>query len=133
MVYKKSKWIMKKTKTSRKKTNNKKKISQSTASSQKQVRVQKDTTPEKVNRQTGPAKKDAHKKIENGTSGPKKYFSIVRQFLVDSKMELKKVTWPTKKELLSVTAVVIVLVIFIAFFLGLVDFGLVKIIKNIVG
>jgi preprotein translocase subunit SecE len=124
---------MKKTKTSRKKTNNKKKISQSTASSQKQVRVQKDTTPEKVNRQTGPAKKDAHKKIENGTSGPKKYFSIVRQFLVDSKMELKKVTWPTKKELLSVTAVVIVLVIFIAFFLGLVDFGLVKIIKNIVG
>jgi preprotein translocase subunit SecE len=124
---------MKKTKTSRKKTNNKKKISQSTASSQKQVRVQKDTAPEKVNRQTGPAKKDAHKKIENGTSGPKKYFSIVRQFLVDSKMELKKVTWPTKKELLSVTAVVIVLVIFIAFFLGLVDFGLVKIIKNIVG
>jgi len=124
---------MKKTKISRKKNNNKKKISQSTASSQKQIRVKKNTAPEKVNRQTGLAKKDVHKKIEDGTSGPKKYFSIVRQFLVDSKMELKKVTWPTKKELLSVTAVVIVLVFFIAFFLGLVDFGMVKIIKNIVG
>jgi len=133
LVYKKSKWIMKKTKISRKKNNNKKKISQPTASSRKQVRVQKDTIPEKVNKQTGPAKKDAHKKIENGISGSKKYFSIVRQFLLDSKMELKKVTWPTKKELLSVTAVVIVLVFFIGFFLGLVDFGLVKIIKNIVG
>jgi len=52
--------------------------------------------------------------------------------LFDAKVELKKVTWPTKKELLSTTAVVIVLVILIAFFLGVVDLGLVKIIKNII-
>jgi preprotein translocase subunit SecE len=55
-----------------------------------------------------------------------------RQFLSDAKVELKKVTWPTKKELLSTTAVVIVLVILIAFFLGVVDLGLVKIIKNVI-
>ena len=48
-------------------------------------------------------------------------------------MELKKVKWPTRKELLASTAVVIVLTLFVAFYLGLVDFGLIKIIKAIVG
>jgi preprotein translocase subunit SecE len=57
----------------------------------------------------------------------------VGQFLREAKMELKKVKWPTRKELLASTAVVIVLTLIVAFFLGLVDFGLIKIIKNIVG
>ncbi len=48
-------------------------------------------------------------------------------------MELKKVKWPTRKELLASTAVVIVLVMIVSFFLGLIDFGLIKIIRNIVG
>lgn len=62
-----------------------------------------------------------------------KYVGVAGQFLRESKMELKKVKWPTRKELLASTAVVIVLVLVIAFFLGLIDFGLIKIIKNIVG
>ncbi len=57
----------------------------------------------------------------------------VSQFLREAKMELKKVKWPTKKELLASTAVVIVLTLLVAFFLGLVDFGLIKIIRNVVG
>ncbi|MBC8419857.1 MAG: preprotein translocase subunit SecE [Proteobacteria bacterium] len=59
--------------------------------------------------------------------------SKVGQFLREAKMELKKVKWPTRKELLASTAVVIVLTLLVAFFLGLVDFGLIKIIKNVVG
>ena len=55
-----------------------------------------------------------------------------RQFLIEAKTELKKVKWPTRKELFASTAVVIVLTLLVAFFLGLVDFGLVKIIKNLV-
>ncbi len=55
------------------------------------------------------------------------------QFLREAKVELKKVKWPTRRELLASTAVVIVLTLFVAFFLGLVDFGLIKILKNIVG
>ena len=51
----------------------------------------------------------------------------------EARFELKKVKWPTRKELLASTAVVIVLVLVVAFFLGLIDFGLIKIIKNIVG
>ncbi|MCF8083590.1 MAG: preprotein translocase subunit SecE [Deltaproteobacteria bacterium] len=53
-------------------------------------------------------------------------------FLREAKTELRKVKWPTRKELLASTAVVIVLTLFVALFLGLVDFGLIKIIKTIV-
>jgi preprotein translocase subunit SecE len=55
------------------------------------------------------------------------------QFLREAKVELKKVKWPTRKELLASTAVVIVLTLLVAFYLGLVDFGLIKIIRNVVG
>jgi preprotein translocase subunit SecE len=55
------------------------------------------------------------------------------QFLREAKTELKKVKWPTKKELLASTAVVIVLSLLVAFYLGLIDFLLIKIIKYIVG
>jgi len=55
------------------------------------------------------------------------------QFLREARMELKKVKWPTRKELLASTAVVIVLTLVVALFLGLCDFGLIKIIKVLVG
>ena len=91
-------------------------------------------------------KKDEHK--ESASSIPAKtepvrkkdkkesvfrYFGVAGQFLREAKVELKKVKWPTRKELLASTAVVIVLVLVMAIFLGLIDFGLIKIIKNIVG
>ncbi|MBN2569045.1 MAG: preprotein translocase subunit SecE [Deltaproteobacteria bacterium] len=57
----------------------------------------------------------------------------VRQFLIESKVELKKVTWPTSKQTLASTSVVIVVVIIVSVFLGLVDFGLTKIIRVFLG
>ena len=87
---------------------------------------------EKQNIQPATVKREGYNKADNGTFVLKRYFMVARQFLYDAKVELKKVTWPTKKELLSTTAVVIVLVILIAFFLGIVDLGLVKIIKNVI-
>jgi preprotein translocase subunit SecE len=80
---------------------------------------------------TGPAK-GAEKKGA-ADHAPGRYISKAGQFLREAKMELKKVKWPTRKELLASTAVVIVLTLIVALFLGLVDFGLIKIIKNIVG
>jgi preprotein translocase subunit SecE len=78
------------------------------------------------------AKKEIEKK---GTERESifKYFHIAAQFLRESKVELKKVKWPTRKELLASTAMVIFLVLTVALFLGLIDFGLIKIIKNIIG
>ncbi len=46
------------------------------------------------------------------------------QFLREVKVELKKVTWPSRKQTMGSTAVVIILVIIISFYLGLVDLGL---------
>ena len=89
--------------------------------------------PEKENLQPVTLKKDTNKRTSNITFASKRYFIVAKQFLADSRGELKKVTWPTRKELLATTAVVIVLVLLIAFYLGIVDLGLVKIIKNVIG
>jgi len=78
-----------------------------------------------------PKREPERKGEEKGS--PMKYINIAVQFLREARMELKKVKWPTRKELLASTAVVIVLVLVVALFLGLIDFGLIKIIKNIVG
>ncbi len=61
------------------------------------------------------------------------YVNIAIQFLKDSRTELKKVKWPTRKELLATTTMVIIFVIAVAVFLGLIDLGLVKVISMIVG
>lgn len=57
----------------------------------------------------------------------------ITQYIKDSKNELKKVTWPTKKEVKQHTFLVIGISVGVALFLGLVDyiltFGLEKIIK----
>ena len=43
-------------------------------------------------------------------------------FLAEVKVELRKVTWPDRKEVLGTTSVVIVTVFFFGIFLSLVDF-----------
>ena len=57
----------------------------------------------------------------------------VRQFLAGSKVELKKVTWPTPKQTLASTAVVIIVVVIVSLFVGVVDFGLTKVVKLVLG
>jgi preprotein translocase subunit SecE len=53
------------------------------------------------------------------------------QFLREVKVELKKVTWPSRKQTIGSTAVVIILVMIISLFLGLVDVGLSSLIRVI--
>jgi preprotein translocase subunit SecE len=53
------------------------------------------------------------------------------QFLREVKIELKKVTWPTRKQTLGSTVVVIILVMIISLFLGLVDVSLSKLMQAI--
>lgn len=59
-------------------------------------------------------------------------FGKAIQFLRESKAELKKVKWPTRKELFATTAVVLVLTLVIAIFLGVVDIILMGILKNVI-
>ena len=53
------------------------------------------------------------------------------QFFREVRVELKKVTWPSRKQTTGSTVVVIVLVFIIAAFLGLVDFGLSKLVQAV--
>ena len=54
-------------------------------------------------------------------------------FLREVKSELRKVVWPPRKQVMTSTIVVLVLVIIAASFLGLVDFILARIVKLILG
>jgi preprotein translocase subunit SecE len=55
----------------------------------------------------------------------------VSVFLQEFKTEMKKVTWPGRKETASSTAVVIVTVLLIVLFLGLVDYALGRIVTSV--
>ena len=55
-------------------------------------------------------------------------FKKIIVFFQEVKLELKKVVFPTKKEIVGSTCVVIISVLIAAAFLGFVDTGLAKII-----
>ncbi len=59
----------------------------------------------------------------------KSYINKGLQFLREVKVELKKVTWPTRKQTLGSTVVVLILVMIISLFLGVVDIGLSSVIR----
>lgn len=54
-----------------------------------------------------------------------------RQFFREVKIELKKISWPLRKETIASTSVVLIIVLIISFFLGFVDLGLSRMIKLI--
>ena len=53
------------------------------------------------------------------------------QFLREVNVELKKVVWPTRKQTVASTVVVIVLVVIISMFLGVVDMGLSGLVRTV--
>lgn len=57
------------------------------------------------------------------------YVAKAMQFLREVKAELKKVTWPSRKQTMGSTAVVLVVVAIISLFLGVVDMGLSSLIR----
>ncbi|MBP8718672.1 MAG: preprotein translocase subunit SecE [Candidatus Atribacteria bacterium] len=48
-------------------------------------------------------------------------FQKVINFIREARAELKKVTWPNRKQLISSTIVVMITIIMVAIFLGVVD------------
>jgi len=56
----------------------------------------------------------------------------IERFFKEAKTELTKVKWPTQKELIASTIAVIIISLVFAFFLGIVDIGIVKILKLII-
>ena len=70
---------------------------------------------------------EARPKQQAGVGLPQKISGFWREF----KTEMKKVTYPSRKETVSTTAVVIVTVLVIVLFLGLIDYGLGRIMYSV--
>ena len=54
----------------------------------------------------------------------KQYVDASIQFLREVRVELRKVTWPSRKQTIGSTVVVTIMVLLISIFLGVVDMGL---------
>lgn len=57
----------------------------------------------------------------------------IKTFLDSVKLELGKVTWPTRKETIATAGVVVFIVFLISIYLGACDFVLAKLMRLILG
>jgi len=73
-----------------------------------------------------PEKKSAAPAAREPKTG---YFHNALEFLREVKVELKKVTWPTRKQTTGTTIVVIIFVFVVSVFLGLFDYSLSKLVQ----
>jgi len=89
------------------------------------------TKPKGTQKEVGDAPRAQVVKLKQGKARPgwvskvppiKQYWTQAKNFVVEAVQELKKVNWPNRKETLGTTGVVLVLVFFIAGYLGFVDF-----------
>lgn len=76
-----------------------------------------------------PLKAKSEKSLVDSKVGGPNFFQKAMEFLREVKVELKKVTWPTRKQTTGTTIVVIIFVFVIATFLGFFDFGLSKLVQ----
>ena len=76
------------------------------------------------------AKKDSKKAEKNDKPG---FFARVGKWFRDMKSELKKVQWPTRKQTVNNTLIVIACVIVVGIFIALFDFVAGEAIKLLIG
>lgn len=55
-----------------------------------------------------------------------------KEFLSEVKVEVKKVTWPSRKEAMGGTLVVLVVVFFVSMYLGIIDSVLAKLMRSLI-
>jgi preprotein translocase subunit SecE len=53
----------------------------------------------------------------------------IRQFLTEFRIEMKKVSWPSRKEIVASTGVVLLVVLFMSFLMGIADFVFSKLLR----
>ncbi|RJQ40189.1 MAG: preprotein translocase subunit SecE [Nitrospiraceae bacterium] len=58
-------------------------------------------------------------------------FNRIKEFFKEVKIEIKKVVYPNKDELIGSTWVVIIAVVVVSLFLGVVDLGLSKLVSRL--
>ncbi|MBI4766917.1 MAG: preprotein translocase subunit SecE [Deltaproteobacteria bacterium] len=86
----------------------------------------KDKDKDKLNLKKPGLKEGTGEGVAARWIGKIQWIGLVKDFLREVRIELKKVTWPSRKETIAATAMVILLSVLVAFFLGLLDVGLAK-------
>jgi preprotein translocase subunit SecE len=100
------------------------------AQSANEVGLDSDSPGDQANAK--PAVKKAYTPASKPTVAKEKNFiDKSLQFLREVKVELKKVTWPSRKQTMGSTVVVLVIVAIISLFLGVVDAGLSGLIRAV--
>ena len=61
----------------------------------------------------------------------KSKFEIAKQFIREVKTELKKVTWPSRREATRLTIMVIVVCTVVGIFLGAMDYGFAELVAKV--
>jgi len=61
------------------------------------------------------------------------FYTVSIQFLREVRVELKKVTWPSRKQATGSTIVMIIFVLVLASFLGMTDSGLAYLVRMVLG
>jgi preprotein translocase subunit SecE len=84
-----------------------------------------------VKRPAAPPKKLSFGAKTTAVNQEKNIFDKSVQFLREVKVELKKVTWPTRKQAAGSTVVVLVVVMIVSLFLGVVDMGLSSMVRAV--
>ncbi len=56
-------------------------------------------------------------------------FEKIKQFIREFRVEMRKVTWPSRKEVIASTGVVLVVVLIISLYLGMTDLFLSKLLR----
>jgi preprotein translocase subunit SecE len=64
-------------------------------------------------------------------TGRRKMLQKIQEFFKEVSVELKKVSWPTRQQTLNATVVVITVSFIVAFFLGIVDVVLARVVGSI--
>ncbi len=72
------------------------------------------------------------KKAPSRKKGPKKERVSIRQFLSEVRAEMKRVTWPTRQEVISYTLVVIITVLLVGGIVALADYVFTYLVKLII-
>ncbi|MCS7231175.1 MAG: preprotein translocase subunit SecE [Elusimicrobiota bacterium] len=63
----------------------------------------------------------------------KKFFDSIIKFINESYIELKKVHWLSKKEVITSSIVVVVLIFIFSIYIGIIDFILARIVSFLLG
>jgi preprotein translocase subunit SecE len=69
---------------------------------------------------------------KTGLRAPLGWWARARTFLVEVRNEMKRVTWPSQKEVYATTVVVILTSVFFGLYLFLVDLGLNRAVQYVV-